>query len=101
MYGSETVDEALVQEIYCLISEFQRSGVYSETRLHWALWAATENFWSLEYSEKVISLQEYFDHQKDKRILEAELLENRSFLFLYVLFIFLFLVVPRGVRGGR
>jgi Cytochrome C oxidase subunit II, transmembrane domain len=100
MYGSGTVDEALVREIYCLISEFKRRG-YSEKRLHWALWSATENFWCLEYSEKVVSLQEYFDHQEDKRIPEAELLENRSFLFLYVLFIFLFLVVPRGARGGR
>jgi Cytochrome C oxidase subunit II, transmembrane domain len=100
MYGSETVDEVLVREIYCLISEFRRRG-YSEKRLHLAFWLATENFWSLEYSEKVISLQEYFDHHEDKKILKAELLENRSFLFLYVLFIFLFLIVPRGARGGR
>jgi hypothetical protein len=99
MYGSGSVDKAVLREIYTLITDFQSRG-YSEKRLHTALWAATESFWCLEYAEKVHSLQEYFD-QEDKKIHEEELLEHRSFLFLYVLFIFLFLIVPRGARGGR
>ena len=99
MYSTIAQDKDLIREISWLVDEFQKRG-YRDDRIRWAFWHATENFWSLEYSEKVLSLQEHFD-KEDKAIEDAVLLENRSFLFLYVLFVFLFLVVPRGARGGR
>ena len=51
MYSTIAQNKDLIREISRLVDEFQKRG-YRDDRIRWAFWRATENFWSLEYSEK-------------------------------------------------